>query len=91
MRPLPFVATLAVFAYGAQAQSPERAALREEVTAESEPAELQGQPITLVPVLSAPLPAIATGVPIRLEPYKPAAAPRRPPPPSQPAAQARPR
>ena len=53
-------------------------------------AEPDAQPIALVPVISEPLPAIATGAPVRLDPYKPAAMPRRPPPPPPVPAQARP-
>jgi len=73
------------------AQPEERTHPAEEAAVATDTAESEGQPIALVPVLSAPLEPIATGAPVRLEPYKPAAAPRRPLPPSQPAAQARPR
>jgi hypothetical protein len=91
MRSLPFVvfAGLAVFAPATQAQPVEISPPAEDVTTDSEPV---AQPIAAaVPIVSEPLPAIATGAPLRLEPPKKASVPRRPAPPAQPLAQARPR
>ncbi len=92
MRPLPLavLAGFLVFSVAAQAQTGEKTPPLEEAIADAETAELADQPIALVPVISEPLPAFATGAPVRLDPYKPAAAPNRPPPPSRPRDQARP-
>lgn len=95
MRSPPFIVALALsaVAVGAQAQPVEtvQLPLPLETVAEAEETEPEARPIAVVPVLSEPLPAIATGAPVRLDPYKPAAVPRRPLPTSQPATQARPR
>jgi hypothetical protein len=93
MRPLLFVIAggflLAVT--GAAAQPAANAPPAEESTAQAEPAEPRTQPIAAaVPIISEPLPAIATGAPLRLEPPKKVATPRRPPPPVSPQQQARP-
>jgi len=94
MRPLPFViaAGFLLAVTGAAAQPAANVPPAEESAAQAEPAEPKTQPIAAaVPIISEPLPAIATGAPLRLEPPKKVSTPvRRPAPPRSPQQQARP-
>lgn len=94
MRSLPFAVTASLFLRiaGAQAQPVEIVPPVEERLAEAEAPKPDAEPATVMPVLSEPLPAIATGAPMRLGPPKsyakrPAATPEN----ARPLSQARPR